>query len=46
MRTEVGLDIKNSVQQFYQDTLATAKDWGNHALICVHTYNKESEKKM
>lgn len=39
MRTEVGLDIKNSVQQFYQDTLATAKDWGNHALIRVHTYN-------
>lgn len=38
-RTQVGLSIPDSVEQFYQDTLATAKDRANPALIKVLTYN-------
>lgn len=38
-RTQTDLDIKDSVQQFYQDTLATAKDQANPSLIKVLTYN-------
>ncbi|CAI5757137.1 unnamed protein product [Candida verbasci] len=38
-RTQVNLNIKDSVEQFYQDTLATAKDRANPALIKVLTYN-------
>lgn len=38
-RTQVKLEIKDSVEQFYQDTLATAKDRANPDLIRVLTYN-------
>ncbi|KAK6455402.1 osmotic growth protein [Scheffersomyces xylosifermentans] len=38
-RTQVDLGIKDSVQQFYNDTLATAKDRANPELIKVLTYN-------
>lgn len=38
-RTQVSLSIKDSVEQFYQDTLATAKDRANPALIKVLTYH-------
>lgn len=38
-RTQVLLEIKDSVEQFYNDTLATAKDRANPALIRVLTYN-------
>lgn len=38
-RTQVGLNIPDSVQQFYDDTLATAKDRANPDLIRVLTYN-------
>ncbi|WPK27196.1 hypothetical protein PUMCH_004573 [Australozyma saopauloensis] len=38
-RTQVSLEIKDSVEQFYQDTLATAKDRANPELIRVLTYN-------
>jgi flavocytochrome c len=38
-RTQVDLSIRDSVQQFYQDTLKTAKDRANPALIKVLTYN-------
>ncbi|SGZ49215.1 CIC11C00000003737 [Sungouiella intermedia] len=38
-RTQVALSIPDSVEQFYQDTLATAKDRANPALIKVLTYH-------
>lgn len=38
-RTQVNLSIKDSVEQFYQDTLKTAKDRANPDLIKVLTYN-------
>lgn len=38
-RTQVNLEIKDSVEKFYQDTLATAKDRANPELIKVLTYN-------
>ncbi|KAK6204506.1 osmotic growth protein [Scheffersomyces amazonensis] len=38
-RTQIDLGIKDSVQQFYNDTLATAKDRANPELIKVLTYN-------
>lgn len=38
-RTQINLDIKDSVEQFYQDTLATAKEQANPDLIKVLTYN-------
>lgn len=38
-RTQVNLSIKDSVEQFYQDTLATAKDRANPDLIKVLVYN-------
>lgn len=38
-RTQVDLSIKDSVQQFYDDTLKTAKDRANPELIKVLTYN-------
>lgn len=38
-RTQVSLKIDDSVEKFYQDTLATAKDRANPALIKVLTYN-------
>lgn len=38
-RTQVSLEIKDSVEKFYQDTLATAKDRANPELIRVLTYN-------
>ncbi|KAI5954249.1 OSM2 [Candida jiufengensis] len=38
-RTQVQLDIKDSVEQFYADTLKTAKDRANPDLIKVLTYN-------
>lgn len=38
-RTQVDESIRDSVEQFYQDTLATAKDRANPALIKVLTYN-------
>ena len=37
-RTQVNLNIKDSVEQFYQDTLKTAKDRANPDLIKVLTY--------
>ncbi|CUM66346.1 uncharacterized protein PRCAT00004009001 [Priceomyces carsonii] len=41
-RTQVKLAIKDSVEQFYEDTLATAKDRANPELIRVLTYNSAS----
>ncbi|KAG7661795.1 OSM2 [[Candida] subhashii] len=38
-RTQVKLGIPDSVEQFYQDTLAAAKDRANPELIKVLTYN-------
>lgn len=38
-RTQVKLEIKDSVEQFYQDTLATARDRANPELIRVLSYN-------
>lgn len=38
-RTQVNMSIQDSVEQFYQDTLATAKDRANPDLIRVLTYN-------
>lgn len=38
-RTQVSLSIKDSVEQFYQDTLAAAKDRANPALIKILTYH-------
>jgi flavocytochrome c len=38
-RTQVDLKIGDSVQQFYDDTLKTAKDQANPSLIKVLTYN-------
>lgn len=38
-RTQINLSIKDSVEQFYQDTLATAKDRANPDLIKALTYN-------
>lgn len=38
-RTQINLLIKDTVEQFYQDTLATAKDRANPELIKVLTYN-------
>lgn len=38
-RTQVSLSIPDSVEQFYKDTLATAKDRANPALIKVLTYH-------
>lgn len=38
-RTQVSHKIDDSVEKFYQDTLATAKDRANPALIRVLTYN-------
>lgn len=38
-RTQVNQDIKDSVDKFYQDTLASAKDRANPELIKVLTYN-------
>lgn len=38
-RTQVSLSIKDSVQQFYEDTLKTAKDRANPSLIKVLTYH-------
>lgn len=38
-RTQVELGVADSVDQFYQDTLATAKDRANPDLIKVLTYN-------
>lgn len=38
-RTQVNLNIRDSVEQFYQDTLAAAKDRANPDLIRVLTYN-------
>lgn len=38
-RTQVAQDIKDSVDKFYQDTLASAKDRANPELIKVLTYN-------
>ncbi|CCE73265.1 Piso0_000295 [Millerozyma farinosa CBS 7064] len=38
-RTQIDLSIKDSVQQFYDDTLKTAKDRANPELIKVLTYN-------
>lgn len=38
-RTQVSLSIPDLVEQFYQDTLATAKDRANPALIKVLTYH-------
>lgn len=38
-RTQVNLSIKDSVEQFYEDTLKTAKDRANPDLIKVLTYN-------
>jgi flavocytochrome c len=38
-RPQVDLSIRDSVQQFYQDTLKTAKDRANPQLIKVLTYN-------
>ncbi|GEQ69955.1 hypothetical protein JCM33374_g3631 [Metschnikowia sp. JCM 33374] len=38
-RTQTKLGISDSVDQFYQDTLATAKDRANPALIKVLTHN-------
>lgn len=38
-RTQINLSIKDSVEQFYEDTLKTAKDRANPALIKVLTYN-------
>ena len=38
-RTQIDLSIKDSVQQFYEDTLKTAKDRANPDLIKVLTYN-------
>mmetsp|Transcript_4078 Transcript_4078/g.4498 ORF Transcript_4078/g.4498 Transcript_4078/m.4498 type:complete len:661 (+) Transcript_4078:94-2076(+) len=38
-RTQVNLSIKDSVEQFYEDTLKTAKDRANPELIKVLTYN-------
>lgn len=38
-RTQINLDIKDTVEQFYQDTLATAKEQANPDLIKVLTYN-------
>lgn len=38
-RTQVDLSIRDSVDQFYNDTLATAKDRANPSLIKVLTYN-------
>lgn len=38
-RTQIELSIPDSVQQFYEDTLATAKDRANPSLIKVLTYN-------
>ncbi|EGV63285.1 Osmotic growth protein [Yamadazyma tenuis] len=38
-RTQVQLGIKDSVDQFYQDTLASAKDRANPELIKVLTYH-------
>ncbi|EAZ62928.2 Osmotic growth protein [Scheffersomyces stipitis CBS 6054] len=38
-RTQVDLEIKDSVQQFYDDTLATAKDRARPDLIKVLTYH-------
>lgn len=37
-RTQVSLNIPDSVQQFYEDTLKTAKDRANPELIKVLTY--------
>lgn len=38
-RTQTALKIDDSVEKFYQDTLATAKDRANPALIKVLTYH-------
>lgn len=38
-RTQVSLSIQDSVEQFYNDTLKTAKDRANPSLIKVLTYN-------
>lgn len=38
-RTQTALKIDDSVEKFYNDTLATAKDRANPALIKVLTYN-------
>lgn len=38
-RTQVNLKIPDSVEQFYQDTLASAKDRAHPELIKVLTYN-------
>ncbi|KAK6465199.1 osmotic growth protein [Scheffersomyces coipomensis] len=38
-RTQIDLGIKDSVQQFYDDTLAAAKDRANPDLIKVLTYH-------
>lgn len=38
-RTQVSLSIPDSVEQFYKDTLATAKDRANPSLIKVLTYH-------
>lgn len=38
-RTQVDLSIRDSVEQFYQDTLVAAKDRANTSLIKVLTYN-------
>lgn len=38
-RTQIDLKIEDLVQQFYEDTLATAKDRANPDLIRVLTYN-------
>lgn len=37
-RPQINLNIRDSVDQFYQDTLASAKDRANPALIKVLTY--------
>lgn len=38
-RPQINLNIKDSVDQFYQDTLASAKERANPALIKVLTYH-------
>ncbi|CAH2355528.1 fumarate reductase 1 [[Candida] railenensis] len=38
-RTQIDLNIEDSVKQFYEDTLKTAKDRANPDLIKVLTYN-------
>ncbi|CAK9436851.1 uncharacterized protein LODBEIA_P13730 [Lodderomyces beijingensis] len=38
-RTQINLGIRDSVEQFYEDTLKTAKDRANPDLIRVLTYN-------